>query len=337
MSSDRMLIGAFLAALVLPASWGLCHAGPFPPIKSWRTLPAQCEEWFNDHLGGRRAMLTVHGLIKVRGLRVTASRQVILGNDGWLFLDEEKQYRHAAQPDADRQAELWRRGLERRRDWLAARGVYYLVLVVPEKATVYPEQLPDRLRRTAAPSALDRLFAGWPADDLAAVDLRDHLFAAKPIGPLYYRTDTHWNAAGTAVALRATLDKLGHWFPTVLSGGPPVAPIADAPFDRGDLARMLGLGGWLGEQAPAVCRDGPRSHPPLWDTGRDDLPDVLLFHDSFGDALIPGLAGHCRRLVCLPTVGIDPVAVGRYRPQVVIQELAERTLTWWEPADPDRR
>ena len=46
MTPDRALSAVFLAALALPAGVGLCRAAAFPEVKTWRTFPAQLEEWY---------------------------------------------------------------------------------------------------------------------------------------------------------------------------------------------------------------------------------------------------------------------------------------------------
>jgi alginate O-acetyltransferase complex protein AlgJ len=350
MPADRLLIGAFLVALALPAGLGLCRGGDwsFPELKTWRTWPGQCEEWFTARLAGRLSLRKAHGLLKVQGLGVSAARDVILGRDGWLFLDETHQYgRGRPAPDPHRQAELWRQSLSQRHDWLAARGVRYLVVIVPEKSSVYPEFLPPAHRRPVGPTAADLLTDG---PDFPLLNLDPVLRAAKRAGPVYFRTDTHWNATGGAAALGAIVPQMQRWCPAVPPAGASLT--AECRFRRGDLARLLGLNGWLSEPAPVALsprsarlvkepsvarpelRDPPDFQPQLWATDRPELPAVILFHDSFGDALIPGLADCCRRLICLPTWSFDTTAIEHYRPQLVIQEIAERALTWRLPPDP---
>ena len=44
-----------------------------------------------------------------------------------------------------------------RRDWLAERGIKYLVVVAPNKNTVYPEMLPGGFEKATDDSQLDQL------------------------------------------------------------------------------------------------------------------------------------------------------------------------------------
>jgi hypothetical protein len=227
--------------------------------------------------------------------------------------------------------------------------VRYLVVIVPEKATVYPEFLPPALRHGRLPSALDRLGAGPDV-----LDLRGPLGEAKSGGPVYFRTDCHWNPRGVHAAARSVVRALAGWFPDVRPEPEGGFRTTEAEFTSGDLARLLGLSGRLREpyeefvrtkpgrarrtDEPVPMRPGlrepPSFLPEVWRCDDPRLPAVVMFHDSFAPALLPRLAEQCRKLTAAPTWGFDPDVVERARPDVVIQELAERALTWREPVEP---
>jgi alginate O-acetyltransferase complex protein AlgJ len=61
------------------------------------------------------------------------------------------------------------------------------------------------------------------------------------------------------------------------------------------------------------------------------LPRAVMFHDSFGESLQPFLSQHFSRIVYSSGPAdwrrnCDPQLVERERPQLVIQEIAERLL-----------
>jgi hypothetical protein len=56
------------------------------------------------------------------------------------------------------------------------------------------------------------------------------------------------------------------------------------------------------------------------------LPRAIVFHDSFGIALVPYLAESFGRVLFVPSSRFDPDLVLRERADVVIQEEAERYL-----------
>jgi hypothetical protein len=57
-----------------------------------------------------------------------------------------------------------------------------------------------------------------------------------------------------------------------------------------------------------------------------DGPTVIIFRDSFGRSVIPFLAEHFRRSLNIHSYALDDATIVRERPELVIQEIAEREL-----------
>src|SRR5690606_26345033 len=88
----------------------------------------------------------------------------------------------------------WRRVLEERRDWLAARGIRYTLVFAPNAQTIYGEYLPQSMNRVRDESRLDQLIKHMRGPyGVEIIDLRAPLIAAKSQMRTYHRTDTHWN------------------------------------------------------------------------------------------------------------------------------------------------
>jgi hypothetical protein len=60
----------------------------------------------------------------------------------------------------------------------------------------------------------------------------------------------------------------------------------------------------------------------------------VVFHDSFGEALIPFIAEGFQRTVFAPEDVLDCQLVEREKPDVVIHEMVERKLGLPAPLDP---
>ena len=85
-------------------------------------------------------------------------------------------------PFAAKDLDAWTRVLEERRDWLAARGIAYLFVVAPNANTIYPEYMPDRIRKASFRSRLDQLIDHLKANGFFnLVDLRPALRKAKSV------------------------------------------------------------------------------------------------------------------------------------------------------------
>ena len=321
-----------------------------------RTFPARFEAYYNDQFAGRGTLIRWLNRAKVEALHVSSSGQVCIGKKGWLFYTVEPTGADYQIMKPFTEAELlrWRRMLEARRDWLAARGIPYVFLVAPDKQSVYPEVLPRVLRCRSRPQTrLEQLVKYLEAhSDVRLLDVRKPLQAAKARDRVFLLTDSHWNDRGAFIAYQSLVERLNRWFPEMRA----LPPEAFAEFCHkgkgGDLARMLGLEDRLPEEeiglAPRVPLHAhlvdpgfqvpslpPEMQPVVMEGANPRLPRAVVFRDSFAGRLVPFLSEHFRRAVYLwqELYQFDAALVERERPDVVIQEIAERKLALPFPAD----
>jgi len=116
---------------------------------------------------------------------------VELGRDGWLFLSEDVEHARAAR-EHQRGAAAWMGAAALA---LRARGIDSLALVVPDKASAYPERRPALAQppRDDYAHGLELLeHAGLAAPDLLA------WMRAQPDVLFYRPDDTHWTVEGAA-------------------------------------------------------------------------------------------------------------------------------------------
>lgn len=171
---------------------------------------------------------------------------LVIGENGWLFSDEE------FDPVADGQNQVRDnlaliRGV---RDELARHDVKLMLAIVPAKTRLYPEYLGD-----SQPNALHRdLYAQFRGAaqqaDILAPDLLAPLEQAKGNGQVFLRTDTHWTPFGAEVvaahlgaAARQAIPLAGDEQNYVTE------VVADEPY-KGDLTRFLPLDPLFAELMP---------------------------------------------------------------------------------------
>src|SRR5262245_11466594 len=257
--SDIVLISLFAFALGLPAAlfvFGRAQpkmmAGenrppaPRPTVsmgrKALNRFPAKFEAYFQDRFPARELMLSEQARIKVDWLDTSSSEKVIVGRDGWLFMDEEKSENPGREVSQHEQCRLWAQEFRRRHVWLAQRDIVYIIVLTPEKHSIYPEFLPDAQGHAHGPTAADLLAEVVRSDpNMNVLVLREALLTRKGERQLYFRTDTHWNDEGAYVGYRALVERLASRFPQV-------RPLDRDDFDRGmvttftgDLSRILHL------------------------------------------------------------------------------------------------
>ncbi len=324
---------------------------PMPDSRAaLREYPARFERFFDDRFGMRGTLVHVDHWVKAIVFGVSPVSKVLIGKSGWLYFrgEDSKEFDRwyrSSETIPDAMLTALRDELLRRHDFLASRGIPFLVVVVPEKYSVYPEFLPDWAARAAQHTPLDRLvaeLAGYPR--LQFIDLRKPLLDAKGGDRLYYQTDSHWNYFGATVGYGVLMSKVAHALPgltMVAVTRPPHVPGVN--YYSGDLAQMLGLQHQFREidMAPlgkilatpgsrCAKRDAALDMPNVetYIYGCPSAPRLtaLVYRDSMAMALIPMLAENFSRTTFVTSVQIDPELVERLKPDIVIEELVERTL-----------
>jgi alginate O-acetyltransferase complex protein AlgJ len=340
---------AAMPNLTLPISAVLQHptgsggwSGLFQAL-TW--YPADFTRYFNDHFGFRGLLVRMHSLLVLLGW--PAKGDVIVGRQGWLFFGESRirESYQASTPFTAQELANWQRELERRRDWLAAQGSDYLLVVAPEKSTMYPDFMPANIPRLGQQKRLDQL-VGFLAENsnLQVIDPREALVEARAQRPTYYRTDSHWNDWGAFIVYQQILARLSERHPNLHPKSATDYTFLEYDTSGNDLAAMLGLEGLLRDQAmtaePATAARARRAdtgvaqlpgmawwaQPEAREVPDEDAPRAIMVRDSFGTALIPFLSEHCRRIVYVHPYSMDEAVLLRERPSIVIEEMAEREL-----------
>ncbi len=356
MLDARLTIAAFLALLWLPLGASLLTPDEDVSLTEQRTLaqlpelggdwPAAFERYYKDRMGLRDDLIRAWAWLHIEGLGVSPSDSLIVGKDGWLFFGDEDavaQYRGVARFERE-ELLRWGRVLEERRRWLAERGVSYLLVLVPNKHRMYAQHMPDSLPRAGERSQLDDLVDYLLSEsDVPFLDLRQTLEDAARHARVYHKTDTHWNDLGAYAGYRTILRKLAEQLPAFV-GHEPVAvrPLEHTTPGLG-LARIVGLSEAFPERSFDLLvaephAEVPRKRRAAWEdrvrrqlpfalgTGDERLPKAVMFRDSFANALVPYLSESFSRIVYVWERDVNRQVVEAERPDVVIQEIAERFL-----------
>lgn len=342
-------VAAATSAASTPTVAAQTSAPPLGLLTSLRWFSEKASAFratFADWLPGHNWMLALHSRLVLKLFHTSPAPEVIAGDSGWLYYNSENSldgYR-GVKHFSNRRLGILRDHLENRRRELAARGIGYLIVIAPDKHTAYAEHMPTRYNRVG-PTQLDQLAAelqGHP--EIPFLDLRDSIHQAKDQGLLYYLTDSHWNELGAWIAYQTIARRLQTTYPAL-----QMAPTGDyirhpRLTTRGDLARVLGLGGPLRESEQHFVPVRARARPEdglAWgfsdrvtrekglaftSSSDGEIPSVLIFHDSFGEALAPFLSPHFQRAIYSWQRSDDQELIDQVHPTLVIDECVERRL-----------
>ncbi|MBN2574141.1 MAG: hypothetical protein JXP73_06215 [Deltaproteobacteria bacterium] len=353
------LVVGFLATLVAPTVASVFGLRPWddidekralatkPEAAPWsraglRNLPTIAQDWekyFVDNFGFRKVLIGAHRLLTFHLLHASLNPSVVVGeSDGerrWLYFDAsvtgdgvglESILGHKPYAPAALAAIA---GQLRQIVALAeSRGARLVIVIAPDKQTIYPEYLPpDRRPRPGAVSRLDQFWAmAGSLPSVPLVDLREGLRRAKRQQQLYYPSDTHWNWRGGLLAYVATARRLARQDPSWQVPAVERLRWFDASPRVGDLTTLMGLPAIGGDRDELPTRD---SLDALVGSKRGKL---LLVADSFGEALqiffdLQFQQVSTRRVTRGACEALTPALLDAEKPDVVILQSAERYWT----------
>lgn len=321
--------------------------------KTFKDASRFSDRWlsfFRDHFGLRNTLIHTVALSRFHGLGDDTDGDVIIGKDGWLFFrpdgDQNLIAYRGLNPLSEDELNAWQDVLEKRTAFLASKGIPLLIVIPPDKQTIYPEYLPpeyaplrhesrldqlvDRLRRTHSPVHL--------------VDLRPALLAAKSSALLYHRTDTHWNDAGAfvgyGVIIQAVKQLLPKW---------NIVPQTRDDFvqsslhpEVGDLARMMDMPDQYPDHGYSLIRKIPFEMPPelmdrnewiVVDSHDTSKPRLVFYHDSYAIGLAQMIGPHFSRILYACYYPMSSELILNDKPDLVIDEFLERNLYLPPPTD----
>lgn len=303
-------------------------------IRAYRTaavtdvFSADPAGYVTDRLALRTAAITGRArLLSMIG--ESGSPQVIRGRNGFLFFRESLD----AQPLTPEETTALTEKLLALDHVLAADGRRLLILIAPDKRSIYPELLPWSVLPEA--DSLAQLNADLSAAGLTVLDAQRLLMARKGDGLLYFAGDSHWNARGARLVYQALMDMTG------TTDAPAYADVPLLPGTAGDLL-LLCQPGTLPTEAdaePEVARVYRTVRPMrtvddacIRTTSPTTDLHLLVIRDSFGRALFPYLANTAGSLTFSRSdADVAAQAASAQADWVVIEVVQRNVRDWLEP------
>lgn len=362
--ATAITFGLALAAPTVVASFGIADVElaegrslavePALPttFEEARSYAERYEAYYVDSFALRGRMRLLHATWLRRGLGVSESPQVVIGEEPWLFytkdgiLEDHQGLRRVSTDEAAR----WRNSLEARHAYLSKRGIAYVFYVAPNKVTMHGDKLPTYMRVTSPrETRLDGIMRAFEGSEVPFFDQRPLLRQHMERERVYLMTDSHWNRVGAFESYRQIAQHLREVgaIDMVLERERFVTNMWPA---FGDLGKLLTL------QVDKESMPFLHAQPPL-EAQRVDpkqdfkLPDelkvweapafyenpkgrgrLLFIGDSFSFVQQEFYAEHFENALFVPMalMRLEDLSflVEGLRPDVVIEERAERNMTW---------
>jgi len=307
-----------------------------PAVKSYGKV-SERSFWRRDDL------VAVYANVRLFVFKDRVFENVLVGQNRWLIYTSEgsmDDYQKSRSFSEERLAAI-QGSLDALNDRLKAQGIVLLVVIPPDKNTIYPELVPPEIPVIGKESRLDQFMAYMKVHgETQVIDFRAILLEARSQHLICYPYDSHWNEYGAFIAYQEIMFALNKEFPQIIPH-----PISDFRMITGgdaglDLALNIGTTRLAADRVELeplfdsqttyeVTRLGRRR---LTVSSNPDptLPTAVIYHDSFFFRLIPLVGEHFSRAVYVPHFSSGDIWnlswIDQEKPDVVILEFAERYL-----------
>lgn len=365
--NEVFIIAIFAIAITLPLVFADKAGGgrsntenryyaKFPSIitadgKLARGISAGFDSWITDNAGFRSQAQFIRAAIDTQIFKVSPNQKVQLGKDGWYFYTGDKNLEIGKGEYflAEKDLKSVLRKLQGAQKFLTERGIEFIFIVIPSKASVYPEYISGG-QYSVQDTLIDDL-ADYLSENstINIINLKDSLVEAKKSQLVYFKTDTHWNYDGQYIGYKNIIDELNRL------GMIDSKPVSVASYQTDALYGLSSMAGKTisednepvtGYQpaSPKAMRleSGPHYQRMVGLSGyevektwyqyyqNDAVEDkkALVFSDSFfvvGD-MRPLLAEHFSEVDFLNFRNANREIILESQPDLVIFELSERFL-----------
>jgi alginate O-acetyltransferase complex protein AlgJ len=278
----------------------LAASPAWPQAQAWASWPRHVDLYLGDHFAFREALAKIGNRTFGRVIAPGTPPLVLDGGDDRTFLFEGLLASTGHEVDAEGAADYANFVCDMA-GRLRAMRVRLVVSIAPSPADIYPDDTPDVALPVYNPTNYDLVMGGLRGCGVPAVDLRPPLRAAKGLGQLYRRTDTHWTPLAGLIAYNRVVAAMGRpdfamplagvrWTPATLMDGDLPRLAGRAPIPEMVMnPDILQLPEW-------VCRTTlsgfqAKLAPLSLSTGRSG-PTVLIIGDSFTASYFPPYFAH---------------------------------------------
>lgn len=295
-------------------------------------FPEDAEAYLSDHFAFKPQLVTADAILKKTLFGESVSDQVIIGKDGWLFFQPTLKDYLKVSVLSDNEIYRISKTLQLQKEYLKRRGISFVFAVAPNKASVYPEYMPDRYHTAGKQNNFEKLCVQFEKDGFSYLNLHTVLRGGET--QLYHKLDSHWNNLGAMIAYRAMISEIVKADPEL-----SLPDYSDATYTKqkiwdGDLSQMLYPA--LAEKDEQLVYDIGKTYSsarPI--RSMEDLlintssetgsGELLMFRDSFANALIPFLSGGFAKATYSRAIPYEYTLLSE-NTDVVIFEIVERNL-----------
>jgi len=304
---------------------------------------------YDSKFWGREYLVKAYIKLKKDFFKISPlPEKVLIGKSGWLFLTDYgamDDYRNV-RPFLNTQLDSIETYLTKVAHDLREKQMRLYVIVVPDKHTIYPEYLPENVRKIRSTSRLQQLEERLKSKfDFEFINLTDTLLSSKQQGYLYYKQESHWNDLGTFIGYQKVMKSMKKDFPKLNVVELATCKVYLSAESDLDLAKLLGepieytestqriepangdqiIRVESGVTIPPAKRLNPNYAFRKVNSGVTG-PSVLVYRDSFFGSLVPFFEQSFAESTYIWTNDVELAYAKQESTQVVVLQIAERHI-----------
>lgn len=296
------------------------------------------EGYWQEQFPFRNHFITAYNLVNQSLFNLSGNDKVVYGQDGFLYLAETtKDYQNSiyfSQAELGKIESYFNLINER----LKENAIDLHVMVVPNKNTIYPEYMPDNIKKITDNDNLDNFYKiDFPFNN---INLKEKLLAEKKEQDdfIYHKEDSHYNNLGAAFTHSLILKELGLKAETLLDKDYKI----NKDF-QGDLTTIL----YPASEKLDYNMDfdlqtnyifarplGSFDDLQIETISKSENPSLYMIRDSFARALIPMLSNDFSKVTYSRVIPYYIEEVIKAKPANLLIEIAERNMYHWLKTTP---
>ncbi len=309
-----------------------------PELKAKNILdyPTEYESYTNDHLAFKNQFVRLNTIININFFNFIDSKVAILGEENWLFYNHSnyivdyKGINHYTDEELERKL----KDIELFKDNLKIKGIKFALMITPNKASVYPEYMPDDIKVVNQLKRSDQLVQYFEQNsDINIIKSKEALISIKENSPynLYFKYGTHWNQVGAFIGSQQLSEALlGHKADLgtleVDQFDYKVQPIG-VPADNDDY--KLQVNGYLPHIQVGLVENSSNNYYMKFSSTSENDQHLLVIRDSFSENMFPYITKLYKETTFIHLNMFTPDMIDQENPDVVVLEFVERDTNHW--------
>ncbi len=286
-------------------------------------------EYFTEHFAFRPQMVSSNALIYGKLFGTSTTDQVLLGKNNWMYYTETLNDYTGQHLMTERALKNVVHNLALMQKYVESRGSEFLLVIAPNKNSIYDENMPYYYRKRTGKNNYERLM---PLLDSAGIHYTD-LFTAfgESDEVLYLERDSHWTNKGAVLVYNQIMENTDLDYETYEH-----IPCEVKKNYMGDLTEMLYPENSEPDENEYYQKEWLHSYNNEVTDNMDDWIEtsspksdacLLMYRDSFGESMLPFLAEEFGNAYFSRLVPYNLLNVDGYQPDYTVIERTERRLS----------